>query len=202
MALQLPMAEKIEILFLSTLKDRLNNPEQVFKTMNPIEQVKEMNNYDDEYIIGSEDEAGWLDNDDDEEEEQRWQEQDHEQRKQRLIAEAYAADDWSVSTPKLQILLQEEEARFKRLKNMPILTPPVSNWPAPEWDNYQYCDQRNKAEIERFLEEDEIEMETPDEDVRLSKRAFASSNFTFMTFVNSNKLQEELAKQIAADEAK
>ena len=168
--------------------------------MNPIEQVNKMNIYDEEYIIGSEDEAGYYDA---EEEEQRWQEEDHEQRKQRLIAEAYAADDWSVSTPKLQILLQEEEARFKRLKNMPILTPPVSNWPAPEWENnYQYCDQRNKAEIERFLEEDEIVMETPDKDVRLSQRAFASSNFTFMTFVNGKKLQEELAKQIAADEAK
>jgi len=174
--------------------------------MNPIEQVKEMNNYDDEYIIGSEDEAGWFDNDADEEEEQRWQEADHEQRKQRLIAEAYAADDWSVSTPKLQILLQEEEERFKRLKNMRILTPPVSNWPAPEWENnYQYCDQRNKEATERFLEEDEIEMETPAEGVKLSKQsdqAFASSNFTFMTFVNGKKLQEELAKQTAADEAK
>ena len=171
--------------------------------MNPIEQLNKMNSYDEEYIIGSEDEACWLDNVDAEEEEQRWQEEDHEQRKQRLIAEAYEADDLSVSTPKLELLLQEEESRFKRLKNMPIMTPPVSNWPAPEWENnHQYCDQRNKEAIERFLEEDKIEMEPPYENVRLSQRAFASSNFTFMTFVNAKKLQEELAKQITADEAK
>jgi hypothetical protein len=178
----------------------LNNPQQVFKTMNPIE----LNRYDAEYIIGSEDEAGWSD----EAEEQRWQEEDHEERKKRLIAEAYAAEDWSVSTPKLKLQLQEEEARFKRLKNMPILTPPVSNWLAPpliKVDNLKFCEERNKAEIERFLEEDEIFMEEPPaEGVRLSRRAFASSNFTYMTFVNGKKLQEELANKqsSAADEQK
>ena len=167
--------------------------------MNPIEQVNDpkMSRYDAEYIIGSEDEAGWSDNDD-EAEEQRWQEEDHEERKKRLIAEAYAAEDWSVSTPKLQLQLQEEEARYKRLKNMPILTPPVSNWPAPKWDNLKYCEERNKAEIERFLDEDEIFMEEPPaEGVRLSKRAFASSIFTYITYVNG-----KLVKQISNVEQK
>jgi hypothetical protein len=92
--------------------------------MNPIERVnkpKKMTRYDSEYIIGSEDEADWFDSDDDEPvsaedlakktKEQRKQE--HEQKKQRLIQEAYEAEDWSVSTPKLKILLQEEERRYK-----------------------------------------------------------------------------------------
>jgi len=175
--------------------------------MNPIEQVNDpkmssTSVVDAEYIIGSEDEAGWYDNDD-EAEELRWQEKDHEERKKRLIAEAYAAEDWSVSTPKLKLLLQEEEARYNRLKNMPILTPPVSNWLAPpliKVDNLKYCKERNKAEIERFLDEDEIFMEEqPAEGVRQSRRAFASSNFTYMTFVNGKKFQEELANKRSSD---
>ena len=189
------------------MKYILNNPQQVFKTMNPIEQVNDpkmssTSVVDAEYIIGSEDEAGWYDNDD-EAEELRWQEKDHEERKKRLIAEAYAAEDWSVSTPKLKLLLQEEEARYNRLKNMPILTPPVSNWLAPpliKVDNLKYCKERNKAEIERFLDEDEIFMEEqPAEGVRQSRRAFASSNFTYMTFVNGKKFQEELANKRSSD---
>jgi hypothetical protein len=89
---------------------------QVSKTMNPIEQVNKMSKYDSEYILGSEDEA--YSDDEDEEEQPKTKEQEeerHQKEKKRLINEAYNAADWSVSTPRLQLLLQKEERRHQEI---------------------------------------------------------------------------------------
>jgi hypothetical protein len=45
---------------------------------------------------------------------------EHEETKKRLIHEAYAAEDWSVSTPKLHLLLEEEERRYNEIEAMYI----------------------------------------------------------------------------------
>ena len=87
---------------------------QVSKTINSIEQVNKMSEYDSEYILGSEDEAY----SDDEEEQPKTKEQEeerHQKEKKRLINEAYNAADWSVSTPRLQLLLQKEERRHEEI---------------------------------------------------------------------------------------
>ena len=45
---------------------------------------------------------------------------EHEEIKKRLIHEAYEAEDWSVSTPKLHLLLEQEERRYNAFEAMSI----------------------------------------------------------------------------------
>ena len=84
--------------------------------MNQIEEVNKMSKYDSEYILVREDEA--YSDDEDEEEQPQTKEQEeerHQKEKKRLINEAYNAADWSVSTPRLQLLLQKEERRHQEM---------------------------------------------------------------------------------------
>jgi hypothetical protein len=90
--------------------------------------------YDEEYIIGSEDEAGWFDEQEDQEricqEIEKQLEQEDEPEKKRLVNEAYNAEDWSVSTPKLRTILDEQERSRKVVAKQLAFV--LSETPEPE----------------------------------------------------------------------
>jgi hypothetical protein len=145
--------------------------------------------YDEEYIFGSEDEAGWFDEQEDQDricqEIEKQLEQEDEPEKKRLVNEAYNAEDWSVSTPKLRTILdeqersrkvvakqlafvlsetpepepeEEEEEVFKYHDSLLIINAEatnaafLSNWPEMIQDNLKYYEDRNKKEIQLFVE--------------------------------------------------
>ena len=142
--------------------------------------------YDEEYIFGSEDEAGWFDNQERIRQEiEKQLEQEDEPEKKRLINEAYEAADWSVSTPKLRAILDEQEHSRKVVAKQLafVLSEPeepeeeeeeevfkyhdaqliinaeatnaafLSNWPEMIQDNLKYYEDRNKKEIQLFVEQ-------------------------------------------------
>ena len=146
--------------------------------------------YDEEYIFGSEDEAGWFDDQERirQEIEAKLKQEDEPERK-RLVNEAYEAPDWSVSTPKLRAILdeqehsrnivakqlafvlsetpepepepeeEEEEEVFKYHDSQLIINAEatnaafMSNWPEMIQDNLKYYEDRNKKEIQLFVEQ-------------------------------------------------
>ena len=74
----------------------------------------------------------------------------------------------------------------------------ANTWPAPEWqDNLKFCEERNRQEQEKYVQEH------PDEGrltVECLRRALANEEANFAAMVAYMKEQVELAQQMAANE--
>ena len=98
---------------------------------------------------------------------------------------------------------EDDDSLIGREDNTHIPVPFITNWelvntwPAPEWqDNLNFCEERNRQEQEKFVQEH------PDEG-RLTVeclRAYANEEANFAAMVAYMKEQVELAEQMAANE--
>lgn len=140
-----------------------------------------------------------------EQQEQREQEQEQREREQRAPSAGYvyAEEPTEYFNDDVSLIGSEDDGWGWGLEThipAPFVTnwKDVNTWPAPEWqDNLKFCEERNRQEIELFVEED------PDPRVRLtaeSLRAFANEEANFAAMVAYMKEQVKLAEQIAANE--
>jgi len=140
------------------------------------------------------------------EQEQREREQrEQEQQEQRALSAGYvyAEEPTEYFNDDVSLIGSEDDGWGWGVETH-IPAPFVTNWeaantwPAPEWqDNLKFCEERNRQEVELFVEED------PDPRVRLtaeSLRALANEEANFAAMVAYMKEQVKLAEQIAANE--
>jgi len=140
-----------------------------------------------------------------EQEQQEQEQREQEQQEQRALSAGYvyAEEPTEYFNDDVSLIGSEDDGWGWGLETH-IPAPFVTNWeaantwPAPEWqDNLKFCEERNRQEVELFVEED------PDPRVRLtaeSLRALANEEANFAAMVAYMRQQVQLAQQMMEDE--